>query len=337
MFANVEPMLDAAEEKFKAINAKYIAGDPQLVGLRDEVLEVAEVSGILTRPVKQVAEVGFHPKNRGDNGVTPQEVPIKTSLLCDKGFSLPECERALLAGRAPGKVGDSYEQANINLAEASGGCLAPVAKGSLDSFTLTCNHTFQSFRSVHFGTANDDPSISTNGKVAIALVKSRCPPLAAVVEGGMRVRMLPWQFEQRWPSLVALLIEADNVPFAVAKSDTTWDLLQKIHSLSRQHTTPNGETDWAVVERMAQRSEIRRPEDIPELVAWVRSSSGGSKDPFVLSDVVRFVKGLKTPQEVPASVLGKFEKIYLGPSGLPHWRGGLRSRPLHKRGRLATL
>ena len=101
--------------------------------------------------------------------------------------------------------------------------------------------------------------------------------------------------------------------------DTTLDLMRKVHSLS-QNLTVSGETDWGLVEKMMLRSETRRPHDIPFLVSWVRSSSGG-KDPFVLRDVLRFAKGLKIARELPSVVLGSFEKIYLGPSGSPYWRG----------------
>ena len=144
---------------------------------------------------------GFHPKNRGENGIAPKHVSKKVSLFCQTGFSPFECERACLVGRAPGKRGDDYEAVNARAAACAAGQLAPVSKGSLDSFTITCNHTFQSFRAVHFGAANEDASISLNGKVCSAMVAQKCPLRASTVADGLRVRMLPCQLEERWPSL----------------------------------------------------------------------------------------------------------------------------------------
>ena len=165
----------------------------------------------------------------------------------------------------------------------------------------------------------EDASISLNGKVCSAMVAQKCPLLASTVADGLRVRLLPYQLDERWPSLVELIIEADNVPLATAMPDTTLDLLRKVHSLS-QTLTVSGETDWGLVEKMMLRSEVRRPHGVSHLVSWVRSSSGGT-DPLVLRDVLRFAKGLKVARELQAVVLGAFENMYLGPSGSPYWRG----------------
>ena len=318
---SVEQQLVLAGPRCELLAQKYLSADGQLVCLRDEVYKVCEEFGLMTRPVKHCASVGFHPKNRGENGITPQHVSQKVSLFCHTGFSPFECERACLVGRAPGMRGDDYEAANARAADSAAGQLATVTKGSLDSFSITCNHTFQSFRAIHFGAAMDDASISLNGKISSGMVAEKCPLLASTVADGLRVRMLPWQFEERWPSLIELIIEADNVPLATAMPDTTLDLMHKVHKLS-QTQTKDGKADWDLVEKMMLRSEIRRPHDIPHLVAWVRSSSGG-KNPFVLLDVLRFAKGLLIAREIPSVVLGSFEKVYLGPSGAPYWRGAV--------------
>ena len=210
---SVDQQLALAAPRCDALARKYASADGQLVALRDEVYKVCEETGLMTRPVMHCVRVGFRPKNRGENGITPQQVSKKVSLFCHTGFSPFECERACLVGRAPGKRGDDYEAANVRAAECAAGQLAPVTKGSLDSFTITCNHTFPSFRAVHFGAAMDDASISLNGTVCSAMVAQKCPLLASTVADGLRVRMLPCQFEERWPSLVELIIDADNAQF----------------------------------------------------------------------------------------------------------------------------
>ncbi len=151
----VEQRLDDAAPALRDIAEKYGSAACRLVSLRDELLRVCDTHMIVTTATKMCTEVGFHPKNRGTRGITPQDVQRKTSIFCRTGFSPSECERALLVRRIPGSVGDQYEEANRLAAEQSIGALAPVARGTLDSFTLTCNHTFQSFRSVSFGAASE--------------------------------------------------------------------------------------------------------------------------------------------------------------------------------------
>ena len=40
--------------------------------------------------------------------------------------------------------------------------------------------------------------------------------------------------------------------------------------------------------RIEAARQLRRPEDVKDLVAWVRSSSGGTTDPWVLREVAAF-------------------------------------------------
>jgi hypothetical protein len=126
---SVEEQLALAAPRCEALARMYASADGQLVGLRDEVYKLCEETGLMTRPVEHCARVGFHPKNRGENGITPQQVSKKVSLLCHTGFSPFECERACLVGRAPGERGDDYEAANARAAECAAGQLAPVTNG----------------------------------------------------------------------------------------------------------------------------------------------------------------------------------------------------------------
>ena len=91
---SVEQQLVLAEPRCELLAQKYLSADGQLVCLRDEVYKVCEEFGLMTRPVKHCASVGFHPQNCGENGITPQHVSQKVSLFCHTGFSPFECERA---------------------------------------------------------------------------------------------------------------------------------------------------------------------------------------------------------------------------------------------------
>ena len=62
----------------------------------------------------------------------------------------------------------------------------------------------------------------------------------------------------------------------------------------------------------------------------------GGRDPFVLRDILRFAKGLKVAREPQSAVLGSFERIYLGPTGSPYWRGAAVKAMLSARQRDIT-
>ena len=62
----VEEQLLLAAPRCEKLARLHASADGQLVGLRDEVYKVCEETGLMTRPVKHCASVGFHPKNRGE-------------------------------------------------------------------------------------------------------------------------------------------------------------------------------------------------------------------------------------------------------------------------------
>lgn len=318
---SVEEKLAAAAPEFQAMKAAYKDTSAQLVFLRDEIYRVADQRGISTFRTIHCAGVGHHPKNRP---MTVARVPKKVAGFTITGFSPEECKRACVIGRIPGEKGDAYEAACAQTAKQSQGQLAGVAKGSLSEFTLTCNHTFQSLRCVHFETASTEAGITKDGNISKALVLAKSASLMEAVESGVqKVRCLPYQFELEHPELVECIIEADNIPLQSADKDTTVDRLVKCHKHAQNNLLEDGKPNWDRIELLMKRSEPDRAEDIPHIIAWMRSSCGGVGDPWVMNDIVRFQRSLTVYRDIPPSVLGKFENVNLGPSKCPFWRAAV--------------
>jgi hypothetical protein len=316
----IDAKLNLADREFQVITSAYRDTTAQLVFLRDEIYRVADIHEIAPIRTVHCSQVGHHKKNRP---LTVPNCPKKLATLNASGYSSFELMRATVVGREPGGVGDDYEQFCQQTSIDASGTLASVVKGSLSEFTLTCNHTFQGLRCGYFETLSTDPTISKNGRISKAIIAAKSPGLISAMDNGVKVRYFPWQFEKRYPELVECIIEADNIPFQAAEKDTTIDRLVKCHKLASVHVTSNGEPDWTKIEQIMMRTEIDRAHEIPELIAWLKSSAGGIKDPWVLNDVARFARTLKVMRDIPAGVLGKMGEVKLGPSDCPYWRGAI--------------
>ena len=207
--------------------------------------------------------------------------------------------------RIPGHIGDEYEASNIALCNSpsSKGMLAPVAGGALDSYTLTCNHSWQALKLA---------ALSTNCE------QHKLNHMASAIEYGLDVLELPYQLEVEHGWLIELTIEADNVPQGIVVHDGILDMCFKIYKLACDLKLSDGSPNWEAVDMRARRSETNRPDDIPALINFVRSSCMGHGT--LLANVDRYSKRLQIVQDVPAAVLGKFSSIYLGASGCPLWR-----------------
>ena len=307
VMASMDQRLSDADAALAALKTRYESADSQLVAIRDEVFVVLENKGLIEHNVKFVGRAGFHPRNRGKRGITPSEVPNKLAGFKASGFSA-SLLKPVMVKRSPAERGNTYEQVNIVLcnATASDGMLAPVGAGTLDSFTLTANHSWQALKLAQYSEC--DPKFKA---------------IHAALNDGLHVIELPWQLEERHPWLIDLIIEADNVPQGIVVNDSTLDLCYKIKNLSQElKRGEDNTTDWDAVEARMKRSAVHRPTDVPFLIEFVRSSCLSPRFDL-LDDVDQFSKRLQVVQEVPAKVMGKFESVYLGPSGSPLWRAAV--------------
>ena len=104
----------------------------------------------------------------------------KLGAFFESGVSMTEMLRACAVLRQPGDVGDAHEHVNVTTAMASDDQLAPVAQGSLQQFSLTCNHTCQAMRAAMHEVKCDNKVIAPNGFVNKALLETKDPNFANI-------------------------------------------------------------------------------------------------------------------------------------------------------------
>ena len=295
--------------------------NPQIVRIRDEFFGVCDKFGLSTTQIMNCGKVGFHPLNRGTSGIEPQNLPMKVKTFTAGGWSMFEVSRACCVEREPGEVGDNMEAENRRVSIQSNGMLAPVLPGSLQVFSLTVGHTAQAARAVLFECSCNDKDLGENGKYSKHKVVGDDPKMQEALDIGWSWRVIAWQVAKRWPTLMELIIESDNVPGQAVKQDSLLELTWKTYRACKQHVdTQTKKVDIEKVTATLRRSEVHSGA-LDDILSFVVGSCGTLEDPFVLHDLDGFLKTLNVVKDPNAQVLGKVGKADLGPTGCPWWRG----------------
>ena len=325
--ATMEDRLAAARGDLRSLQTTASEPAAGVVGLRDVLYQKLQFYGLARTKKCALDVIGFHPWNRSNTGCDPTEAHRKLDNVARSGASLMEMARAVAISRPPSPKGQAYELKNIEAA-AQNSMLAPVQPGSIEVFALACNHTCQGFRAAKAGVPSDNPMISRNGKLSVKLITENDPIAEQIFSQGVDFLVIDWRVEEAFPNLVRLIIEADNVPNAISKRDNCSALLNKCHNAAVAVSTEwesdgrtiNTDEFWHAVQERATRSELDRKDDIKHCVKFIRSWSGGLKDPFVLSDFEFYVRGASVVREIPAHLFGKLADVNLGPSIGAWWR-----------------
>lgn len=307
-FVNLSPedRMKAAKPFLDQLDQEYMNPRAQLVISRDSLFKTGQEYGIAKFRKVPPAAMGFHPRNRSSTGIVPSESHTKLPKFVTGGFSLTECAGASSVQRNPTKIGDMYEDINREKAVDSGGLLPPVAPNSLESFTMTRNHTYSSLRIAHFGVKSTDDVISHNGYISKAKIIERCPSLEDPIANGIETLEFCWQFECMYPNLVDMVIEADNVPAQAAAVDTSTTILAKTYNLAKQ------EKDFALVELKLIRA--MPGQNVSPYVAYMKGGFLGPKeDPWVLRELEHFCNALSIIRPMNLATLAKLVELDLGP------------------------
>ena len=263
-------------------------------------------------------ETGCHPWNRSSSAIVPAKVAEKVTNFYKVGLSLLECSKAVAVGRARGPAGDAREAANIEIAKQSEGILAAVAQGSLSQFSITCNHTSQAVRVVICEAQHCDPEIAPTGAISRGLLEQRDAVLAKTIRHGLDWLWIDPIVEEKIPALIRLIIEADNIPHAIAAKDTSgtllWKCYEAIHEVfnDKELSDMSDKDKWSFIEAKVLRSEMGRESDVAHYLEFTKLWAGGVKDPFVLRELDEFTKGLSKVRDFQAQMIGKLAKLNLG-------------------------
>lgn len=342
-YLSVQDRVEAAKDELTAITVKSLQAEAPLIQLRDESYKLLMKYCLAEVKWESFNSTGFHPWNRSGAGVSPSNAIDKLVAFFQSGLSETEMLRACAIQRQPGIIGDAHELANSTLVEGCNGQLAPVAQGSLQQFSLTCNHTGQAMRAAMHEVRCDNEIIAPNGHVSKALLEENRPAFAKAFSQGIPWLQLHWIVEQEFAGIIRLILNADNIPNAIAQQDNTATLLMKCHQTAAQLLNDHQFKDhsdgpfWHEVQLRVENSEMTRKADVAHCIAYCKNWSGGLKDPFIIKEIDAYSKSITAIRDLDASLLSNLSKLDLGPARGALWRGaciklGLTAseRPLQK-------
>ena len=180
------------------------------------------------------------------------------------------------------KEGDERPLAfNEEMVRSSGGRLPPVDRTFMRYFAGSCNHTVWALKCFAAKMPSDNPRISLNGRLDVALFKDTDPTFAKRVEEGMVWKVLSWQVKEYYPATVDLLIKAKNAPGQINMRTSVFEVLLEIHNLARSTAKETGCPDWALVQQLIGRAKPPCLHMLQYLIEFVVSCSGGKSGEFL--------------------------------------------------------
>jgi hypothetical protein len=239
---------------------------------------------------------GFHPWNRSLSGIAPSKVAQRVRKFGEHGFSFAECLRACSVKKNTNVSGTQHEKTNIDIIKQSNGQLADVVPGSLQQFSLTCNHSNQAVRAIDAEVELDDPIFAPGGRVSKGLFKSRDPHgIAVALDKGIPWLQIDGIVETQNPIIIRIILESDNIPNEIADRDAIPALLLKCHNALMTVDATNPDSVVAAAVSMVQRSESDdRKGDIHVYVEFAFDWGGGNV-PFVLHEIDLYSRGAAAP------------------------------------------
>ena len=322
--APLENRMEEARDELEALESEAMRKESPLVTIRDKIYIVLLRYGLANILWVSCLVTGFHPWNRSTSGIIPSKVENKVCKFGTHGFSFAECLRACSVKRNP-KSGQAHEAINIEVTSASSQ-LANVTPGSLQQFSLTCNHTNQAIRAIDAGVPLCDKKIAPEGTVNKALMCQKDPDgIGQAVHKGMPWLQIEGIVEEQMPNIIKIVIEADNIPNELADVDATQSLLLKCHAMLMEATarSPPDTAEKDIIDlalTLAMRTEITRSKE--DLLIFIQYAQkwGGGDEPTLLRDIDGHAKRIQALRDLPAALLQPLKDLSLGAATGALWR-----------------
>jgi hypothetical protein len=162
--------LECAQPDLTRLTEESKSRGCSMVTIRDRIYHILMHYGLAQIMWVACQVTGFHPWNRSLSGIAPSKVAQRVKKFGEHGFSFAECLRACSVKKNTNVSGTQHEKTNIDIIKQSNGQLADVVPGSLQQFSLTCNHSNQAVRAIDAEIELDDPIFAPGGRVSKGLL-----------------------------------------------------------------------------------------------------------------------------------------------------------------------
>ena len=186
-----------------------------LIAIRKDAIALLISVELLERKVRvHCKHVGVHACNRYGDGIIPAAVHVLLAGIFKMCYDVEELDKPTAFEMPP--IGNPRRIVliafNRKQTEGSSGRLPPYESGGeeIKILTVTCGHTTQTLRCVHYGVASEHPVLAPDGHFSIGILRMKQPPYAEAVDAGMEYDVIPWQVEEVLEDVVDLFQEAGN-------------------------------------------------------------------------------------------------------------------------------
>ena len=249
----------------------------QLIDLMLQGWAELEKQGLGAWATVHASKTVTFPRNRGNGMLEISHVPQQVDEISQAAFSLHEVQQAC-AVRMPAKGSDerkAIELENMKLVAASHGQLAPVIADDAEIMVTGCSHNSAGLKAINAGAKCSVERISENGRYSAAKIIGKCPTYEKPIKEGLKYFVMEYDVEVMWPAFVDLTIEACNVGSAIARPDTIFQLMQKVHRIAVEMHNDGDKIDYAFISKRVARTLPALKDMLPEIAKYVELWSGG--------------------------------------------------------------
>ena len=319
---SVRQRLDAVAPQLSAIRDNFNHGgaDVAVVKLRDRACKILKDAGLVYSMQMHSMYVGVHPRNRYGKGIVPHRVHDLLDGIAgnwsDAELSEPWSSEVPPAGHIREA---EFKQYNQRMTEDSAGLLPcyPEGCGQMKIVSARCGHTSQTLRCVWHEVPSSVERLCEEGNLNIRNLRKIDSDYADCVEKGLTWNIIRWEVEDEFPFLMDLVQEAGNASQALAQCESRTEIMMKLHGVAArlfadEDNLRNADETWDKVLSEALRGKPAFAEEVPDLLKFIKSLSGGLGSPTYLLALRDFQRSLKQPATVKGWLYASLAETNVG-------------------------
>ena len=246
----------------------------------------------------QVEKIATHPDNRDKAMLVPIDVHDLLAIFTRKGWVWSKVD--VMGCRIPDNAtGQEWRAANVKLAKASDGLLAPVENpDALEIAVVRGSHSSAAIRCMKYGTKGIHPETLHEDRVSRSKICESRPSMTEPCEKGLPCTLIKYELVEACPKLMMALSKTGNSSHGVHRVETCLQACKRIHTMIAQRKEEGKSCDKDVIVDLACIGELPGYDATAKcLFEFVKEQSGGKQGQF-LDDLEAYEKFLAVKRKL---------------------------------------
>ena len=172
--------------------------------------------------------VHCHPENRDGVGCYPTEVHSLLDDILEAGWNDCECRPVCVEVRSSDVACMAF---NKKLQEDSSDLLAPVEAGTVKYASLSCTHTNQVLRLLHYRCQHTNPDVCIDGRLSMEKLQVKDEAFFNAVQEGLTWTVISEAVLVSFPQMAELIQQAENTGSQMQRQETELQLVRRVFNL----------------------------------------------------------------------------------------------------------